>query len=150
MVSREVAKHFQCPYGSGESITPDSAIVLADGTVIALDVTVIGSSDAAKEMIRRKTVGWGSLGALEKARRERADTWERMRRTLEDATMGRREAEEARQRAATLIQQAWSGGYKRACEVGGAVFVPMALTPCLLYTSPSPRDATLSRMPSSA
>ena len=24
------------------------------------------------------------------------------------------------------------------------------LTPCLLYTSPSPRDATLSRMPSSA
>ena len=43
--------------------------------------------------------------------------------------MGRREAEEARQRAATLIQQAWSGGYKRACEVGGAVFVPMALSP---------------------
>ena len=25
-----------------------------------------------------------------------------------------------------------------------------AVTPCLLYTSPSPRDATLSRMPSSA
>ena len=25
-----------------------------------------------------------------------------------------------------------------------------AITPCLLYTSPSPRDATLSRMPSSA
>ena len=43
--------------------------------------------------------------------------------------MGRREAEEERQRAATLVQQAWSGGYKRACEVGGAVFVPMAMTP---------------------
>ena len=43
--------------------------------------------------------------------------------------MGRREAEEERQSAATLVQQAWSGGYKRACEVGGAVFVPMALTP---------------------
>ena len=41
----------------------------------------------------------------------------------------RREAEEERQRAATLIQQAWSCGYKRACEVGGAIFVPMALTP---------------------
>ena len=26
----------------------------------------------------------------------------------------------------------------------------IALNPCLLYTSPSPRDATLSRMPSSA
>ena len=43
--------------------------------------------------------------------------------------MGRREAEEARQGAATLVQQAWSGGYKRACEVGGVIFVPMALTP---------------------
>ena len=129
VVCREVAKHFQCPFGSGESITPDGAIVLADGTVIALDVTVIGNSDAAKEMIRRKTVGWGSLGALEKARRERADTWERVRRALEDGTMGRREAEDERQRAATLVQQAWSGGYKHACEVGGAIFVPMALTP---------------------
>ena len=98
-------------------------------TVIALDVTVVGSGDAAKEMIRRKTVGWGSLGALEKARRARADTWERVRRAEEDGAMGRREAEEERQRAATLVQQAWSGGYKRACEVGGAVFVPMAMTP---------------------
>ena len=45
--------------------------------------------------------------------------------------MGRREAEEERQSAATLVQQAWSGGYERAraCEVGGAVFVPMAMTP---------------------
>ena len=38
LVCREVAKHFQCPYGSRESITPDGAIVHADGTVIALDV----------------------------------------------------------------------------------------------------------------
>ena len=28
--------------------------------------------------------------------------------------------------------------------------IPAVLKPCLLYTSPSPRDATLSRMPSSA
>ena len=119
-VKREVAKHFQCPLGSGEAITPDGAIVLADGTVIALDVTVVGSSDAAKEMIRRKTVGWGSLGALEKARRARADTWERVRRAVEDRTMGRRKAEEERQRAATLVQQAWSGGYKRARRYRGA------------------------------
>ena len=28
--------------------------------------------------------------------------------------------------------------------------VTVEMTPCLLYTSPSPRDATLSRMPSSA
>ena len=87
------------------------------------------ASKNAFTMIRRKTVGWGSLGALEKARRARADTWERVRRAVEDRTMGRREAEEERQRAATLVQQAWSGGYKRACEVGGAIFVPMALTP---------------------
>ena len=129
VVCREVAKHFQCPFGSGESITPDGAIVLADGTVVALDVTVVGCSNAAKEMIRRKTVGWGSLGALERARRARAHIWEEVRRAEEDGTMSRREAEEERQRAATLIQQAWSCGYKRACEVGGAIFVPMALTP---------------------
>ena len=43
--------------------------------------------------------------------------------------MGRREAEEARQGAATLVRQAGSGGYKRACEVGGAIFVAIALTP---------------------
>jgi hypothetical protein len=129
VVCREVAKHFQCPYGSGEAITPDGAIVLADGTVVALDVTVIGNSDVAKEQIRRKTVGWGSLGALERALRARADTWERVRRAEEDGTMSRREAEEERQKAATLVQQAWSGGYKRACEVGGAIFVVMALTP---------------------
>ena len=102
---------------------------MPDGTVIALDVTVVGRGDAAKEMIRRKTIGWGSLGALEKALRARADTWERVRRAQEDGEMGRREAEEARQGAATLVQQAWSGGYTRACEVGGAIFVPMALTP---------------------
>ena len=81
----------------------------ADGTVIALDVIVVGSGDAAKEMIRRKTIGWGSLGALEKARRARADTWERVRRAQEDGVMGRREAEEARQGAATLVQQAAGG-----------------------------------------
>ena len=33
-------------------------------------------------------------------------------------------------------------------DVGGVETVHQ--TPCLLYTSPSPRDATLSRMPSSA
>ena len=95
-----------------------SVYILVDGTstVIALDVTVVGSGDAAKEMIRRKTVGWGSLGALEKARRARADTWERVRRAEEDGAMGRREAEEERQSAATLVQQAWSGS--RLCLLG--------------------------------
>ena len=43
--------------------------------------------------------------------------------------MSRREAEEERQKAATLVQQAWSRGYKRACEVGGAIFVAMVLKP---------------------
>ena len=34
--------------------------------------------------------------------------------------------------------------------IGALVFLPPLVTICLLYTSPSPRDATLSRMPSSA
>ena len=49
--------------------------------------------------------------------------------------------------------------YRRSCREGvcGSDGVNMngknglaCITPCLLYTSPSPRDATLSRMPSSA
>ena len=86
---REVAKHFQCPYGSGESITPDGAIVLADGTVVALDVPVIGNSDVAKEQIRRKTVGWGSLGALERARGPCGRARTPGRRCAERRRMGR-------------------------------------------------------------
>ena len=37
-------------------------------------------------------------------------------------------------------------------EVKGAdiILLPELFSTCLLYTSPSPRDATLSRMPSSA
>ena len=39
----------------------------------------------------------------------------------------------------------------RAARAGfGMAFAGAALGACLLYTSPSPRDATLSRMPSSA
>ena len=33
---------------------------------------------------------------------------------------------------------------------GGQIVKPGEIIICLLYTSPSPRDATLSRMPSSA
>ena len=36
------------------------------------------------------------------------------------------------------------------CHVPAVDFLMAQLYPCLLYTSPSPRDATLSRMPSSA
>ena len=44
----------------------------------------------------------------------------------------------------------WNAGHH-----SGAKHIPMSTIPenlntCLLYTSPSPRDATLSRMPSSA
>ena len=60
---------------------------------------------------------------------------------------------------------AYSGGFEKAAALAvsdlnndsafdGYTFelsvYDTATTPCLLYTSPSPRDATLSRMPSSA
>ena len=35
-------------------------------------------------------------------------------------------------------------------RAGGARLMPLLPGPCLLYTSPSPRDRTRSRMPSSA
>ena len=40
-------------------------------------------------------------------------------------------------------------GEKRTCNRWDR-FPPLTYSTCLLYTSPSPRDATLSRMPSSA
>ena len=57
-----------------------------------------------------------------------------------------------------LIAATWAiavrkGGdmHKRAGRVFvGAMLVLADIQGCLLYTSPSPRDATLSRMPSSA
>ena len=47
-------------------------------------------------------------------------------------------------------------GWKRATKTSEGIVVDVrkidgqAIVTCLLYTSPSPRDATLSRMPSSA
>ena len=47
-----------------------------------------------------------------------------------------------------------SGGYSDGRDIGVVFNYPnpggTSALPCLLYTSPSPRDATLSRMPSSA
>ena len=41
-------------------------------------------------------------------------------------------------------------GYPDVIILGGASGIDYLAERCLLYTSPSPRDATLSRMPSSA
>ena len=102
---------------------------MADGTVLALDVVVVGTGDKAQETARRKRFGWGSLGALERAKRARAATWERVRLAEEDGRMKRREAEEERQKAAGLVQQAYSGGYEHPIEVGGGgVHTARALT----------------------
>ena len=45
-----------------------------------------------------------------------------------------------------LMMQPWLCHYTSSLEPGS----PPHMCDCLLYTSPSPRDATLSRMPSSA
>ena len=46
--------------------------------------------------------------------------------------------------------QVLSDAVKRLCEKGVESAKSDGRKTCLLYTSPSPRDATLSRMPSSA
>ena len=51
-------------------------------------------------------------------------------------------------RPAILVNRAFEAA---ACDTGAAVDVGIGLEQaCLLYTSPSPRDRTRSRMPSSA
>ena len=57
------------------------------------------------------------------------ETWEKVRLAEEDGTIGRRAAEEERQKAAGLVQKAYSGGYEHPIEVGGAVFTPLVLSP---------------------
>ena len=49
-----------------------------------------------------------------------------------------------------LSDEADRRGFERECELMGRVSTHPNIVTCLLYTSPSPRDATLSRMPSSA
>ena len=53
-----------------------------------------------------------------------------------------------------MILQRGGGGVVSVCKHAqdhdGRIVDDAFLHPCLLYTSPSPRDATLSRMPSSA
>ena len=51
----------------------------------------------------------------------------------------------------SIISFGWNGmptGYDNCCEM--EVDGRLVTRPCLLYTSPSPRDGLLSRMPSSA
>ena len=49
-----------------------------------------------------------------------------------------------------VLQQWFSDGNHRFGRIGKLVWSPSWLEGCLLYTSPSPRDRTRSRMPSSA
>ena len=51
---------------------------------------------------------------------------------------------------APAIRQASSNFYKSHSQMMSVTLDVTAITPCLLYTSPSPRDVEESRMPSSA
>ena len=51
---------------------------------------------------------------------------------------------------ANNIGTIWVGAFAAAIGAANTMLLGGLLSICLLYTSPSPRDATLSRMPSSA
>ena len=57
---------------------------------------------------------------------------------------------ESRKSAQPYLQQVKLNGYPDAYLMRRALDEGDEIATCLLYTSPSPRDATLSRMPSSA
>ena len=52
-------------------------------------------------------------------------------------------------RGSSFVGNETFGSLIEDTELAGLAATPVTIT-CLLYTSPSPRDATLSRMPSSA
>ena len=51
---------------------------------------------------------------------------------------------------AGLMERLFTAVQLMLSRVKGALYIAVLFVSCLLYTSPSPRDATLSRMPSSA
>ena len=61
-------------------------------------------------------------------------------------------AAEVRHRRSEVRKKITAGDItiKEALESSDTLITHMRVSSCLLYTSPSPRDATLSRMPSSA
>jgi len=101
---------------------------MADGTVVGIDVTFVGGGASAKEVIRRKTHGWGTPRDRRRAMDSRAETAERVREAVENKEVEAREAQEARLKAALKVESAYHSGYKRPLELGGATFVCGALS----------------------
>ena len=64
-------------------------------------------------------------------RRERAEEWARckIREEAKAGRMSQGQAQDTRHDAALKVQGAWSGGCKRPVEMGGGIFVVVALTP---------------------
>ena len=54
---------------------------------------------------------------------------ERCKEEVKAGRMSPGQAQDARHDAALKVQGAWSGGCKRPVEMGGAIFVVVALTP---------------------
>ena len=72
----------------------------------------------------------GDAGRLgEGAAREGREVWARCRVEVKAGRMTRGQAQDARHDAALKVQGAWSGGCKRPVEMGGGIFVVVALTP---------------------
>ena len=55
--------------------------------------------------------------------------WERCKEEVKAGRMSQGQAQDARHDTALKVQGAWSGGCKRPVEMGGAIFVVVALTP---------------------
>ena len=69
--------------------------------------------------------------------------------SLEDTTVKRRSSTMVRTGLHVAIPEGFEGQVRARSSLGKkGLILPHSI--CLLYTSPSPRDATLSRMPSSA
>ena len=95
----------------------------------------------APEILNEAVIWSLDMGALLAGTRYRGDFEERLKNVMKEL--------EEKEKAILFIDEIHTVIGAGATS-GGAMDASNLLKPCLLYTSPSPRDATLSRMPSSA
>ena len=162
---RAVQEHEVTPVGAGRAVTFDARIICATNRDLEKEVA---AGRFREDLFYRLNVIEVHLPPL---RERREDIPLLVRHFITRTAHEQASAEKPIERPAmsALINYAWPGNVRElqnAIEHGlvlcdGAVMTPKFLpqeiqspslnsSPCLLYTSPSPRDRTRSRMPSSA
>jgi len=127
---------------------------IEEGTIVAKDASgwaISATSDSAEVvlgMADELLTGLASGGLVRV--KVRKGTYEDLVLTYDKVNDGVKVYVTDNQTVNTTVTASPCLGVQVGPGLGGSTLSRIWISPCLLYTSPSPRDATLSRMPSSA